>query len=330
MLGRGSLTIGGRTLSVSEAQRASFQAELVRLGARFFIKHAAPAGAGIEARRRRMHAYERWVPRPPAGVETVATTLGGVPASLVTAPQSAPHRHILFPHGGAYIAGSALIYRHITWRFAIAAEARLAAIDYRLAPEHPFPAALDDVTAAWHALIEKGADPQHCAVMGDSAGGGLALALALRLRDRAEPLPAAIVALSPWTDLAISGRSCRDNAVYDPVLKGEDLEMLAAQYLGGADPRNPYVSPLYGDPRGLPPTLLQVGSDEILRDDSERMAQRMREARCDVTLEVWPRMPHVWHGFAPVLPEARRAIVRIGEFVRRWTAADTLLRYAAK
>jgi acetyl esterase/lipase len=322
--------IADRTLSLPEAQRASIQAELVRLGARFFIKHGIPSGAGIQARRQRMHAYERWVPRPPAGVETVATHLGGVPASLVTAPQSAPGRHILFLHGGAYIAGSALIYRHITWRFAMAAGACLASIDYRLAPEHPFPAALDDAVAAWRALLAGGADPRRCAVMGDSAGGGLALALALKLRDRGEPLPAAIVALSPWTDLAITGQSCRRNAAFDPVLKSDDLKMLAAQYLGRADPRDPYVSPLYGDPRGLPPTLFQVGSDEILRDDSERMAQRMREAGRDVTLEIWPRMPHVWHGFAPVLPEARRAILRIGEFVRRWTTTESLALFAAK
>jgi acetyl esterase/lipase len=191
-----------------------------------------------------------------------------------------------------------LLYRHITWRFAMAAEANLAAIDYRLAPEHPFPAALDDAAAAWRGLLDEGADPRHCAVVGDSAGGGLALALALRLRDEGGPLPAAVVALSPWTDLAITGESCRLNAAADPVLNEPDLLPFAAQYRGGADPRNPYVSPLYGDPRGLPPTLLQVGSDEILRDDAERMAERMRQAECEVTLER-PRMPHVWHGFAP-------------------------------
>jgi monoterpene epsilon-lactone hydrolase len=312
---------GGRDVSLPEAQRASFQAELVRLGARFFIKHGTRPGAGIDVRRQRMKAYERWVPRPPAGVETVETRLGGVPASRIATPQSAPGRHILFLHGGAYVAGSAIIYRHITWRFAMAAEAHLAAIDYRLAPEHPFPAALDDATAAWHALLDEGADPRQCAVIGDSAGGGLALALALKLRDQGGPLPAAIVALSPWTDLAITGPSCRENAVFDPVLKSDDMTLLASQYLGRTDPRNPYVSPLYGDPRGLPPTLFQVGSDEILRDDSERMAERMREAGCDVTLEIWPRMPHVWHGFAPVLPEARRAILRVGDFVRRQTAS---------
>src|SRR5438270_7772421 len=216
------------------------------------------------------------MPRPPAGVETVATRLGGVPASLVTAPQSAPGRHIRFLHGGAYIAGSALIYRHITWRFAMAAEARLASIDYRLAPEHPFPAALDDAVAAWRGLLAEGADPRRCAVMGDSAGGGLALALLLRLRDLGEALPAAAVALSPWTDLALTGASLTRNATADPMENPDDTHFLAACYLGDGDPKNPYASPLYGDPTGLPPTLIQVGSDEVLLDDSVRMAERMR------------------------------------------------------
>jgi monoterpene epsilon-lactone hydrolase len=311
-------------LALPEAQSASFQAELVRLGTRFFIKHGMRPGVGIEVRRRRMKAYERWVPRPPAGVETVARPLGGVPASRIRTPPSVCDRHILFLHGGAYTTGSALLYRHITWRFAMATEANLAAIDYRLAPEHPFPAALDDAAAAWRGLLDEGANPRCCAVLGDSAGGGLALALALRLRDEGGPLPAAVVALSPWTDLAITGESCRLNAAADPVLNEPDLLPFATQYRGGADPRNPYVSPLYGDPQGLPPTLIQVGSDEILRDDAERMAERMRETECDVTLEIWPRMPHVWHGFAPVLPEARRAIARIGEFVRRRTGNGSL------
>jgi acetyl esterase/lipase len=155
--------------------------------------------------------------------------------------------------------------------------------------------------------------------MGDSAGGGLALALALRLRDSKEPLPGALVAISPWTDLAITGSSAQPPAA-DPMLYAEHLAEYAAQYLGGADPRNPYASPLYGDPRGLPPTLLQVGGDEILRDDSVRMAQKMREAGCNVTLEIWPRMPHVWHAFAPVMPEANRGIARVGAYIQQWTA----------
>src|SRR5262249_1152931 len=159
----------------------------------------------------------------------------------------------------------------------------------------------------WRGALAAGAEPRHCAFLGDSAGGGLALALGLRLRDLGEPLPGAIVVISPWTDLAVTGASCRAGES-DPMLNSDDLAPIAAQYLAGADARTPYASPLYGDPTGLPPTLIQVGSDEILRDDSVRMAERMRQAGCDVTLEVWPRMPHVWHAFAPLLPEAGQAI----------------------
>ena len=299
----------------------SVQAELVRLGARFFIKRSTGPKVSIAERRQRLHAYERWIPRPPDGIETLQRVLGGIPAIRVVPPEAPPGHQILYLHGGGYIAGSPVLYRHLTWRFAVAAGAAVTAIDYRLAPEHPFPAALDDAVAAWRALLAEGAAPRHCTIMGDSAGGGLTLALALRLRDQGEPLPAALVALSPWTDLAITGASCRLNAVADPMQNAADLVPLARQYLAGADPRNPYASPLYGDPRGLPPTLLQVGSDEILRDDSVRMGARMREAGCEVTLEVWPRMPHVWHGFVPVLPEAHQAIARIGAFLRRWMKA---------
>jgi len=132
-----------------------------------------------------------------------------------------------------------------------------------------------------------------------------------------------VVALSPWTDLAINGPSSKPGAV-DPMLTASDLDAFAAQYVNGSDPYEPYISPLYGDPHGLPPTLLQVGSDEILRDDSERMAAHMRNAGCDVTLEVWPRMPHVWHAFAPMMPEARRAIARVGAFIEQQTACGQI------
>jgi monoterpene epsilon-lactone hydrolase len=138
--------------------------------------------------------------------------------------------------------------------------------------------------------------------------------LSLRLRDERLPLPGAVVAISPWTDLAITGESCRNDSA-DPMLKSDCLKPFAAQYLRGADPCHPHVSPLYSDPSGLPPVLLQVGSDEILRDDSTRMADKLRAGGCAVTLEVWPRMPHVWHAFAPLMPEATRAIARVGAFV---------------
>jgi acetyl esterase/lipase len=165
--------------------------------------------------------------------------------------------------------------------------------------------------------VTDGAAPRRTAIMGDSAGGGLALAMLLRLRDEGLPLPAAAVALSPWTDLALTGDSIRSNAAADPLLKSERTASFARHYLAGADPRHPYASPLYGDPAGLPPILIQVGSDEILRDDSVRMADKLRAAGSPVELEIWPRMPHVWQLFARVLPEGRRAIARIGAFVQR-------------
>lgn len=298
----------------------SLRAEIVRIGLRHLMKPGNCPETTVAMRRQRQQRHERWTPLPPRGIETRAGTLGGVPASYVVAPQSRADRQILFLHGGAYVTGSPTLYRHITWRFAAAACAELAAIDYRLAPEHHYPAALDDALAACRAFFATGAGPSGTVVIGDSAGGGLALALGLRLRDLGAPLPAAIVALSPWTDLALTGGALRRNADADPMMNVAELPSLAALYLGHADPRDPYVSPLFGDPTGLPPTLIQVGSDEVLYDDAARMAARMREAGCVVEFEVWPRMPHVWHAFAPVMPEARRAIARVGDFVRRATA----------
>jgi acetyl esterase/lipase len=296
----------------------SLEAELIRVGARLFIRRANRANTSIAKQRESMDAYARRVPQPPRGTTTVRKVLGLVPAVRVARPQSDSNRVVFFLHGGGYIAGGPALYRQVTWRIAEAARAAVFAIDYRLAPEHPFPAAIDDAFAAWRALLAEGFDPRRCVLLGDSAGGGLALALALKLRDEQIPTPAAIVAISPWTDLAITGLSAQAGAS-DPMLNASELAPMAAQYLAGADPRNPYASPLYGDPHGLPPTLIQVGSDEVLRDDAIRMATRLKDAGCAVTLEVWPRMPHVWHAFAPIMPEARRAIVRIGEFVRQST-----------
>ena len=295
----------------------SVRAELLRLALRHLMKPSNHPGVSVAQRRRRVAAFEHWVPSPPAGVTLRRIALGGVPALRVTTPATAPHRRILFLHGGAYICGSPDLYRHLLWRIAATARAEVAAIDYRLAPEHPFPAALDDAVAAWRALVAEGGRPQQIAAMGDSAGGGLTLALALRLRDAREALPGALVALSPWTDLACTGDSLHREAAADPILNPDDVAHVAGFYLSGADPRSPYASPLYGDPRGLPATLIQVGSDEILRDDAVRMAERMRQAGVVVELESWPRMPHVWHAFAALLPEARRAIARIGEFLQQ-------------
>lgn len=279
------------------------------------LKYSLRAFPTVAAARLQLKIVAPLVPRPPRGTRTTPVDAGGVPADRVTVPASRRDRHVLYLHGGGYVAGWPGLCRDLTWRIAAQCGATVLAVDYRLAPEHRFPAALEDALAAYRWLIAGGADPDTIALVGDSAGGGLALALMLRLRDAGEPLPATAVVVSPWTDLALTGESLRLNAGADPLLPAELAPRLVALCLGDADPRDPVVSPLYGDPAGLPPTLILVGSDDVLRDDAVRMADRMRTAGCDVTLEVWPRMWHVWYLCAKVMPEARAAIDRLARFV---------------
>src|SRR5215471_17127587 len=297
----------------------SLRSEIVRLGMRLLIKRRKYRDLTIEQHRQFASAAERLVPAPPPDTTTLTVDAGGVRADLISTPFSKCERNVLFLHGGGFISGSPALYRHVTWRIATTTHARVLAVDYRLAPEHPFPAALEDAAAAYQWLLDQGADARRVAVMGDSAGGGLVFSLMLRLRDEGSPLPGAAVALSPWTDLALTGSSLKLNAHADPLLNAEDPPQFVEDYLAGVDPRTPYASPLYGNPAGLPPTIIQVGSDEVLRDDAVRMADRMRAAGCQVELEIWPRMPHVWHVFVPLIPEARRAIERIGSFIRART-----------
>jgi epsilon-lactone hydrolase len=313
-----ALAFNGRGI----ASQMSVRSELVRFGLRWLIKHRNHRELTLEQHRRFVAVAERLVRDPPVHTRTASVDANGVRADLITTPDSDPERHVLFLHGGAFIIGSPNLYRHLTWRIASAARSRLLVVDYRLAPEHPYPAALDDAFTAYDWLVTRGTEPRRVAFMGDSAGGGLVFSLMLRLRDEGYPLPAAAVALSPWTDLALTGASLRMNTACDPMLSGDDPSLFVNDYLAGADPRSPYVSPLYGDPAGLPPTFIQVGSDEVLRDDAVRMADRMRVAGCHVELEIWPRMPHVWHVFVPLIPEARRAIERVGAFVRETTGYD--------
>jgi epsilon-lactone hydrolase len=257
----------------------SLRAELLRLGLRWFVKRGTGLDTRVDATRRRLEATKRFIPGPPSGTVATRVDAGGVKAVRVATRESLGDRHVLYLHGGAYVCGSPSHYRDFIWRIAAAATARVLCLDYRLAPEHPFPAALDDAVNAYRWLLAEGADPSRIAVMGDSAGGGLVFATLLRLRDEGAALPAAAVALSPWTDLALTGSSLERNARADPVLRTEHSPSLADLYLAGADARNPYASPLYGDPTGLPPTLIQVGSDEILCDDAVRMADKLRVRR---------------------------------------------------
>jgi acetyl esterase/lipase len=289
----------------------SLRGELLRVGLRMLLKRRAGAFS-VEDWRSNMRDMEKWVPRPPRDTETTVIEAGRLRFHCIATPASRPERNVLYLHGGAYMSGAPVYYRHFTWRIANALMARVWTLEYRLAPEHPFPAAIEDALAGY-LLLAGASDTRELFVMGDSAGGGLALGLLLRLRDAAMPLPRAAVTLSPWTDLALTGRSLVSNAAADPMLNADHVPELVRCYLAGADPTIPYASPLYGDTGGLPPVLIQVGSDEILRDDAVRMAEKLRHPQS--RLEVWPRMPHVWQLFVPVLPEAHQAIARIGEFV---------------
>jgi len=240
---------------------------------------------------------------------------GGVPGLLAAVADSRGDRCVLYFHGGGYCIGTADLYRDFLWRIAGAAREQVLYFDYRLAPEHPFPAALDDAIAAYRWLATR-FERRHIAFAGDSAGGGLLVATMMRLRDEGVELPRAAVALSPWADLTLAGASLRSNADADPMLDPDNMPGLVRNYCAGAEPHDPYSSPIYGDPAGLPPTLIQVGSDEILRDDAVRMAEKMRAAGCAIELEVWEKMPHVWHLYARIIPEGRRAVARIGEFLQ--------------
>jgi monoterpene epsilon-lactone hydrolase len=294
----------------------SLRGELLRVLLRHTVKRATREEPGIGLMRREFNASKRFIAGAAQGTRAVNLDAGGVEGVQITVPRSRSSHQIFYLHGGGYVSGSSAFYRDFIWRIADASAAGVLCVNYRLAPEYPFPAALDDAVNAYRWLLANGAAPERTSLMGDSAGGGLVFATLLRLKEQGLPMPAAAVALSPWTDLALTGESFGTNAYNDPMLRPERAANCAQMYLDGADPRDCYASPLYGNLGGLPPTLIQVGSDEILLDDSIRMAERLRSAGCDVEIEVWPRMPHVWQVYARVLPEGRQAIARIGDFLQ--------------
>ena len=242
---------------------------------------------------------------------------GGVKSEWVTAPGADPGRAILYLHGGGYVIGSINTHRSLAGRLSRAANARVLVVDYRLAPEHPHPAAVDDAVAAYRWMLAQGLKPNRIAVSGDSAGGGLTIATLVAIRDAKLPVPAAGAPISPWVDMEGIGDSMTSKAAADPIVQKAGLLDMAKAYLGGKDPRTPLAAPLYADLSGLPPLLIQVGTAETLLDDASRLAERARKAGVKVTYEPWENMIHVWHLFAPMLDEGKQAIERIGEFVRQ-------------
>jgi epsilon-lactone hydrolase len=239
----------------------------------------------------------------------------GVLGEWVVPDDCVPGRAVVYFHGGGYATGTIESARGLSSHLARATRARVLAVDYRLAPEHPLPAAIDDAVTAYRFAISAGHAPEAIALCGDSSGGGLALATLVALRDLGDPLPRTAICLSPWTDLTLSGRSLQANRDADPMVSASTLALMADAYLGAVDRRTPTASPLFADLAGLPPLLLQVGSTELLLDDSTRFAERAEAAGVDVTLEIWDDVFHVWQSFADLLPEARDAIARVGSYV---------------
>jgi epsilon-lactone hydrolase len=252
----------------------------------------------------------------PADVKCEPVMAGTVKAEWVTAPGAASDRAILHLHGGGYVIGSINTHRALAAGLSRAAKARVLLIGYRLAPEHPHPAAVEDAIAAYRWLLAQGFSPKRIAIAGDSAGGGLTIAALVALRDAGEKLPAAGVCLSPWVDLEGIGESMTTKAALDPMVKKDSLVQLATFYLGGKDPRTPLAAPLYADLSGLPPLLILAGTWETLLDDASRIAERARKAGVDVTYEPAEGMIHVWQLFAPILDEGKQSIERIGQYVR--------------
>ena len=264
-----------------------------------------------------LRATNEQMARPAApDVTSEPVVANGVDAAWICAPGAATDRVVLYLHGGGYIMGSLNTHRDLMGRISRAAQTRVLGLDYRLAPEHPFPAAVDDTVAGYRFLLDQGLPPSRLAIAGDSAGGALTLAALIAGRDAGLPMPAAAVCLSPFLDLEGTGESITTRADVDPIATPEVIDVWAKAYLAGADPRTPLANPLCADLHGLPALLIQVGDHEVLLDDSTRLAQRAQAAGVDVKLEVWPEMIHRWHSYAAVLPEGQQAIDDIGTFLR--------------
>lgn len=254
-----------------------------------------------------------WVPRAASVSET---QLGQIRAELITPAGGAGDRVLFYVHGGGYVVCSPRTHRPLTSRLALALNATTYVPHYRLAPEHVFPAGLNDVLAAYRAVLARGVEPQHIVIMGDSAGGGLALALALSIRDQKLPQPGKLVLISPWTDLTLAGETLHSKNGIDPMLTLKWILAKTPLYAGLTDTAHPLISPLFADLSGLPPTLVQVGSEEILLSDSERLAERAAAAGWDLRLAVWQGMWHDFQMLGSLLPEADAAIADIAAFVK--------------
>lgn len=284
----------------------------------------SPLDLGGDITEQRVLLHQLLTSEPlPDDVVVTPDTLGGVPVLSVEIAGQKQEGAILYFHGGGYAMGSAEASVGLASDLGRRSRMRVVTVDYRLAPEHPFPAAPDDALAAYRELLAREGDSARIAIAGESAGGNLALVALLRIRDAALPQPFATVVMSPWTDLAGTGLSSTTKADVDPALTASGLRTRAGDYLGELDPATPNASPIYADLTGLPPLLIQVGSNEVLLDDATRLAVRAAADNVAVTLDVVPKVPHVFQAFAAHLDEADDALDRAGAFLlsRRGEAA---------
>jgi acetyl esterase/lipase len=277
-----------------------------------------PRATEIVQRRRDIDARGRQF-GVPADVTVEKVSARGVASEWTTAPGADRNSAVLYLHGGGYVIGSLDSHRHVAAEVGRASRSRTLAIDYRMAPEHPFPAAVDDALAGYRFLLDSGIKPGRICIAGDSAGGGLVVAAMLAIRGAELPQPGCGWCISPWVDMESKGASMQDNAARDPTVQKVGILEMASTYLAGADPRSPLASPIYGDLRGLPPLLIQVGAVETLLDDALLLARVAALADVYVDLQIWPEMIHVWHLFHPMLAAGRRAITAGGSFVQSYT-----------
>lgn len=294
----------------------SIQLTLLKPVLRFQIKRRFKKKPDVFELRAIMDEAQRMQKPVSDDITVEQITLGDIPVERLAAPNTNTASAFFYIHGGGWVAGSPKSHRALTWRLAKEIGIPVFAVDYRLAPEHFFPAGLNDCVAAYKGLLATGVDASKIVVGGDSAGGNLTLALTLRLKAEGLPLPGALVCLSPATDMTHGSPSGTTNAKADTFFIPEIMKTVEPRYYPGHDAKDPYLSPLFGDVTGFPPTLFQVGDTEMLLDDSTRMAEKMKEAGVTVSIEIWPRVWHVWQVMADMLPEGRLAIGNIASFVR--------------
>lgn len=282
-----------------------------------YLQQRAASRMGLSLADRRIAVDENAITFPTdPDIQIGAVEAGGVPSEWQVPPGAEGGRCLLYFHGGGYVFGSATSHRHLTSKLAQLAGMRCLSVSYRLAPENPYPAAVEDAMAAYRWLLDQGISAQDIAVAGDSAGGGLAVALMLKAREDGLPLPAAALLFCPWTDMACNRPSYTSRAAIDPSITQQGILESASAYMNGADITSPLASPVYADLSGLPPCLVQVGEREVLVDDARDLVAGMRRVGTTAELEVWDGMVHVWHAFHPILKEGLQAVQRGADFLR--------------